>query len=381
MKSVRCTLLYVRRKSSIPPASIFAALLAVFALPAAANTFNVDTTTDGSQDPSNTTTCAEVNNANMPTGKCSLRAAIMVGNGITANINTGAHIINLNSDVHIANGSFPHMRALYTLNGNNHTIEGGGLACLGLDDSGTDQASPLIQNGSGATGSTIQGIAIGHCSGDAISANGHGYTFKNNFIGRSSWGRPGSFSCNKQNTGSGISLSASFAYDSQFIDVPGLQAFNNALPVQPVTSADISNFSVNLATALKNLNPNTITGNVISNNAQHGINIFSENLAATIITSNFIGTDATGNIAAPNGLNGIELSGSTFGNLIGPGNTISGNAQHGIGVEAGAVFLPNFIMGNRIGLATVAGNHIGNGASGIYIDTQPDTAPEGGDRG
>ena len=49
---------------------------------------------------------------------------------------------------------------------------------------------------------------------------------------------------------------------------------------------------------------------------------------------------------------------------------ISGNGASGIRVDAGAVFLPNFIMGNRIGLsATLSGVHIGNALSGIVTDT------------
>jgi hypothetical protein len=70
----------------------------------------------------------------------------------------------------------------------------------------------------------------------------------------------------------------------------------------------------------------------------------------------------------------VHLVGSSFGNLIGPDNVISGNGANGIRIDAGSVFLPNFIMGNRIGLsATLSSAHVGNTLSGIVADTRPDT--------
>jgi len=335
--------------------------LAFAALPAAANIFNVDSAGDGDQAVGNTTTCSETGN----TSHCSLRAAISLGNNIT-----GPHIININVPaITIINGAMSQMRAQYTLNGNAATINGGNHGCLSLTDSGTDSVPLNIHNGNGANGSIVANLSIGGCSGDGISANGHGLTISNNRIGVNFAGLVAT-----PNTGHGISLSASFAYQSQFIDVAGLQSLYNALPAQPIDSSQISSFSVNIATALQNLNPNKITGNVISGNQLNGIELFSQNLGATIVSGNFIGTDLTGNVAIANGGSGIHLTGDTFANLIGPGNVISGNTQNGIQVDAGAVYLPNFIMGNRIGLASAVGNHVGNGGSGIVIDTKPDTS-------
>jgi len=371
MKSVCTTRPRIRRASFSAIAPALAALFAAFALPASANTFTVTTGTDGSQQSGNTSSCVEVDASNQPTGKCSLRAAISVGNNIT-----GPHTITFDpavTTVTVVNGAMAQLRAQFTVTGTIPTrtaIDGGGHGCIDLTDSGTEQVSPPIHNGKGATGSTIANLVIGNCSGAGISANGHGYTFTNNYIGVNSFGVAA-----WPNAGNGIWLSASTAYDDQFVDTSALNALNNALPTQPVSAADISNFSSNLATVLQNLQPNIISNNVLSGNALNGIELFSKNLAGTLVSNNLIGTDLTGSIAIANGQNGVHLVGSTFGNLIGPNNVIGGNTQNGIEVDAGAVYLPNFIMGNRIGLSNINGTHVGNTLSGIGVDTNPSTDP------
>ncbi len=75
-------------------------------------------------------------------------------------------------------------------------------------------------------------------------------------------------------------------------------------PVQPVSYADIATFASQLTTVLANaqLGPVLITGNVISGNQGHGVEIFSQNIAGVFVTLNMIGTDLTGNVAVPNQL-------------------------------------------------------------------------------
>ena len=90
-----------------------------------------------------------------------------------------------------------------------------------------------------------------------------------------------------------------------------------------------------------------------------------------------IGTDVTGNIAVPNGQSGVRFVGSPFANVIGPENVISGNAAYGIDMAAGKVALPNFIMGNRIGLSRdqPGRRRAATRLSGITTDTAPEDAP------
>jgi uncharacterized repeat protein (TIGR01451 family) len=90
-------------------------------------------------------------------------------------------------------------------------------------------------------------------------------------------------------------------------------------------------------------------------------------VALRVIADCYIGTDATGRTAAPNGLRGIRVSVtpnySAFVSIT--GNVISGNAHSGIFVDAGSDI---WITGNRVGVT--AGEEmapLGNGASGIYL--------------
>ncbi len=334
-----------------------AALLGAVAMPASADVYTVNVGTDAGQDPAITNHCAALGD----TSHCTLRAAIAIGN-----TRSGSHTINIGvPTINIVNGSLTQLRAPFTVNGNHATINGNGHGCFDLTDSGT----AAIGHADGATGSQLLNLVIGNCGGAGISANGHDYVFSGNYIGVNTTGLLA-----MPNTGDGISVSASHVYpdtSSNFL----LNLYQN-FPVQPVDASGIQAFSSNLATALASLHPVVISNNVISGNAQNGIEIFSENLAAVTVSGNMIGTDVSGNVAIANGANGVHLVGSTFGNLIGPGNVISGNGASGVRVDAGAVFLPNFIMGNRIGLsAALQGVHVGNALSGIVADTKPDTDP------
>ncbi len=296
------------------------------------------------------------------TGHCSLRAAIQQGNALS-----GTHTITFSvTTVNVINGGLPALAAPFTIVGTGVTINGNGHGCLSLTDSGT----PALGHTTGATGSTISNLTIGNCSGDGISANGHSYTFTGNHIGIDVTGLVA-----MPNTGHGISLSASQVYPDTSTNF--FANLYNSFPVQPVdATADLNAFNSNMATALASLNPVIISGNVISGNGGNGIEIFSQNLAAVLVSNNMIGTDITGNVARPNGGAGVHMTGSTFGNLIGPGNVISGNIGDGVSIESGAVFLPNTVLGNRIGLAaTAVGLHIGNGANGVKTDTKPSTDP------
>ena len=309
-------------------------------------------------------------------GKCTLNAAIQEGN-----VRSGSHTITFAPTVPVVTlqGSLAQLRAPFTITGTLplRTILNGynGVnhwPCFSLTDSGD---IPTGHFNDGANGSTIANMVIVGCNGDGISANGHGWTFINNYIGVASDGVTSNNLLT--NSGHGISVSSSRVYSqetSQFL----LDRYNEiaALPI-PLTSADVANFAAQLTTILANaqLGPVLITGNVISGNTQNGVEIFSENIAGVFVTANMIGTDLTGNVAVPNGQSGVHSVGSPFANMV-FSNVISGNAAHGIDWGAGKVALPNFIMANRIGLsATNPGASVGNGLSGITTDTAPEDAP------
>ena len=113
---------------------------------------------------------------------------------------------------------------------------------------------------------------------------------------------------------------------------------------------------------------NTIGGtaaslrNVISGNTQSGVELSGG--GADTVKGNFVGTDASGNIAVPN-FRGIAVgsSGNTIGDASGGRNVVSGNTDAGLIVTAG----DNAITGNYVGTDADATVAVPNGFGGVYI--------------
>jgi hypothetical protein len=106
-------------------------------------------------------------------------------------------------------------------------------------------------------------------------------------------------------------------------------------------------------------------GNLISGNLQDGVGIYGG--SGNTIQGNFIGADAAGLTALPNGY-GVELySGSNNsvggGSAAGAGNLISGNLYDGIGIYSDG----NTVQGNRIGTDATGTAPLGNGGDGVAI--------------
>ncbi|WP_115870516.1 LamG-like jellyroll fold domain-containing protein, partial [Marinoscillum furvescens] len=99
----------------------------------------------------------------------------------------------------------------------------------------------------------------------------------------------------------------------------------------------------------------------------NGLNaILVKYASQTFIYNNFLGTDATGLVAAPNAQNGIKLFGadSTFigtNHALG-GNVISGNSDDGIDIDSSAY---TFIKANIIGLDSLGDQALPNAFNGI----------------
>ncbi|MEO8169101.1 MAG: hypothetical protein ABI623_12690, partial [bacterium] len=102
-----------------------------------------------------------------------------------------------------------------------------------------------------------------------------------------------------------------------------------------------------------------------------GIGIVCDNLGGNVIQSNYIGTDATGTAALPNGTSAILLAGGSSYNLIGgtlpsQANLLSGNSGNGIQITPGNAG-HNVVQGNYIGLDVTGTNQLANAGNGIYI--------------
>lgn len=119
-------------------------------------------------------------------------------------------------------------------------------------------------------------------------------------------------------------------------------------------------------------------GNVISGNDQNGILIRGGapvDSDANVIQANFLGTNAIGTAALPNGANGILLEGGATNTLIGGGsasarNVISGNGGQGVFVQSST----NAIEGNLIGTDVTGNGPLGNAFDGVYISGLTDEA-------
>jgi photosystem II stability/assembly factor-like uncharacterized protein len=187
--------------------------------------------------------------------------------------------------------------------------------------------SPLIevngaQAGSNINGfritagnSTIRGLSIGRFSGGSgilISTNG-GNTIQGNYIGLDATGE-------------------------------SLRASNNGITISS---------SNNLIGGTTPSARNVVSGNVFDGIIVNGTN--------NLIQGSYIGTNASGTTAKPNGINGIEIQGPSFtGNVVGgtapgAGNLISGNVR-GVYITAPG----NTVQGNRIGTDATGTQAIGN---------------------
>lgn len=341
---------------------------AFFTFPVMAANFQVNNTGDAARDPGAAAgVCLALG------GGCTLRAAIQTGNGVT-----GPHNITFDTSITtiVLTTDLPGITAPIDLNGTNTNaasgnrveIDGNNSGCLSLSEANT------AFNANGARGSTVRNLVIRNCSGDGIALSGHGYTITGNRIGTNAAGTA-SDPADDGNSGHGISLSGTIAPP---VSLPDLSALIDDLPAD---FGAIAAFSTALQAALAVIaGPNLIADNLISGNANFGIEVFGQNTVNTIITGNIIGLDQSAGSALPNGHGGgnragILINSSAYGNFIGPGNIVSGNNSNstddGIQIVPGAVRLPNFVMGNLVGLGNNPLAEVGNGDNGIVVTTTP----------
>jgi hypothetical protein len=105
-----------------------------------------------------------------------------------------------------------------------------------------------------------------------------------------------------------------------------------------------------------------------------GDGILIDTSGGDVIQANYVGTDVTGAIAAPNTGNGIQIV-AVPNNLVGGAaasmrNIISGNGGEGVRID-GTLATANGIQGNYIGTDASGSNAVGNTASGVYIRRAP----------
>lgn len=112
--------------------------------------------------------------------------------------------------------------------------------------------------------------------------------------------------------------------------------------------------------------------NVISGNGHHGIVMWWDT-HSNIVANNYIGTDAGGGKAVPNGGAGVYLGERAHHNIIGgtssaDRNVISGNASDGVSIYDTDTD-GNKVMGNAIGVDVAGTTPITNSGAGVFISS------------
>jgi hypothetical protein len=120
--------------------------------------------------------------------------------------------------------------------------------------------------------------------------------------------------------------------------------------------------------------------NLISGNGGNGVQVGGVGANQNIVAANYIGTDKTGTNALPNNLSGIAIVNGAQSNRIGTdgngitdfgeGNVISGNRQNGVYLGSSGTN-QNIVAGNFIGADATGQSELGNGASGVDIQSGP----------
>ena len=109
--------------------------------------------------------------------------------------------------------------------------------------------------------------------------------------------------------------------------------------------------------------------NVISGNSYQGVVIGNSGTSGNIVAGNYVGLNAAGTAAVPNGWAGAEFFGGAQGNLFGGSvaaarNVISGNTGQGVAID-GTGTSGNQVQGNYIGVNPAGTAAIGNGWAGV----------------
>jgi Right handed beta helix region len=141
----------------------------------------------------------------------------------------------------------------------------------------------------------------------------------------------------------------------------------------PLPNGNAAGFA---AVMVHSANDNTIggedpeLGNVISGNTADGIEIIGEGADNNRVIHNWIGTDATGEVALGNGESGVDIDGgdqNRIGDTIQHGNTIAHNGHDGVTVRDGT--------GNSIRVNSIYSNAL----LGIDLGADGPTANDGTD--
>jgi hypothetical protein len=264
---------------------------------------------------------------------------------------------------------------------------------IGTDASGTARVPNLTgvdigaasNNTIGGTATGARNILSGNIAHGAFLANGaSGNILEGNYIGTNAAGtaalsngafgvviRDGAASNQVELNVISDNLSGGVVFDA---GATGNVVAGNLIGTNAAGTAALGNGGMGVS-ILDASNSNTVgganagTGNVISGNAQAGVEIYASQ--QNTVVGNLIGTDATGMVALGNAGNGVQLDSGATNNTIGgltagARNLISGNGSSGIWID-GTAPNANIVQGNLIGLNAAGTAAVGNAYAGVFV--------------
>ena len=298
------------------------------------------------------------------------QGVIILGAAATGNVVSGNVIgSNVSGTARIPNGG----AGVAVINGASDNTIGGTTAGAGNLISGNTGPGVTI-NTAGTTRNTVAGNLIGtNAAGSAALFNGNSGVVlnagtTNNTVGGTTAAARNVISGNNQ---SGVSVSGA--------GTSGNTVVGNFIGTNAAGTAAVANgHGISVSGAATN---NTIGGavasarNVIAGNTQMGVRLVDAGTTGNRVLGNFIGTNATGTAAVPNGAYGVDVSNTAGGNTIGgeqtgEGNVISGNSISGVAFRGASTDVgANTLVGNLIGTDASGTGAIGNALQGVFVMT------------
>jgi len=269
---------------------------------------------------------------------------------------------------------------------NNHGVEIVGGASANRIGSSASGEGNLISGNSNlgvwisweeTAGNSILGNHIGtDAAGEAALPNHRGVLVNGSTANHIGGAEPGASNLIGGNEYAGIVL--------EHLNAPGNVVAGNRIGTNAGGTVALPNsyYGILLSHASSNLigGAEPGAGNLISGNAASGVAVVS-NSSSNSMLGNLVGTDLAGEMAIPNGTDGVAISYGSSGNQVGgsapgAGNLISGNGAIGVRIEYDSA-VDNHVAGNRIGTNRAGTAALPNGADGILIIGAPGTVVGG----
>ncbi len=267
-------------------------------------------------------------------------------------------------------------RALPNVNGgvdvdsDAHGITIGGTTSTARNIASGNVYSGIILQGSGVSNNLVQGNYAGtDYSGSNAVPNGQ--------IGIGVWGGASGNFVGGTNAGAANVASGNLIVGILISDIgTGNNVVQgNFAGTDPLGKIAVSNGSIGVA--VNGANGNLIGGlvasarNIVSGNGFAGIVVSQAGASNNLVQGNYVGTDATGSKAVPNGQIGLGVWGGATGNILGganagSANVVSGNVFYGVFVSDTNT-IGNLVEGNLIGVSSTGSNALGNGYANVQL--------------